>query len=688
MKTSWLRNPRKPFTDGILRKVLDVPTVVFLLACAGSNPAWAADPTPAELAEAHQWASEHIGAASQALPFSFAYDGRPARGLLGSWARKIERQNLDSRRTQHRLIFFEPKTGLEVSCVAVEYADFPAVEWTVYFTNLATNNLPLLEEIQALDTRMGNLGETVLHHWRGDSNTPESYQPLARALAPGESKWFAPEGGRPSNGAFPYFNLQHPGGGRMLAVGWPGQWSATFTRELDGRLRLLAGQERVRVSLRPGEQIRTPLMVSFFWQGTDVVRAQNLWRRWMLEHNLPRPGGQPPAPMMAFCSGGFFEGLKVSEASERQFIDILAREHIRLDYWWMDAGWYPCDAWPRVGTWEPDPTRFPGGIKAVSDYAHGKGMKLILWFEPERVAGGTWLATNHPQWLLEGKLLNLGNPEARTWLTEHIDHFITEQGVDLYRQDFNMDPLELWRRHDAPDRQGLTENLHVQGYLAYWDELRRRHPGMLIDSCASGGRRNDLETLRRAVPLLRSDYQSFEGDPKFASGNQGHTYGLSSWIPYYGQGVYYNPEQYAYAVRSHFSPAFGMAVDARKKDIDWPLFRQLADQWRQVAGHMVGDYYPLTPYSLDEKEWIAWQFHSPKPGAGFVQAFRRSQSEEAGRTLVLRGLEPGVTYALTDLDTNTVRKMTGGELMQQGLAVAIKSKPGALLLRYEPKSGN
>ena len=687
MKMTRFRKPRKPRANGLFLRLLGARAVGCLLAGACVTLAWAGDPTPAELGEAHRWTADHLGLDSQEPPFSFTYDGRPAREQLRSWARKVEHQPLDDRRVRHRLTFFEPKTGLEVSCVAVEYADFPAVEWTLSFKNLATNNLPILEEIQALDTRIASPGELVLHHWRGDSNTPESYQPLALALAPGESKRFAPEGGRPSNGAFPYFNLQHAGGGRMLAVGWPGQWSATFARALDGGLRLWAGQERVRLALRPGEQIRTPLMVSFFWQGTDVVRAQNLWRRWMLEHNLPRTGGRPPVPQLAFCSGGFFDGLKVSESSEKLFIDALMRERILLDYWWMDAGWYPCDAWPRVGTWEPDPTRFPQGIKAVSDYAHGKGMKLILWFEPERVAEGTWLATNHPEWLLEGKLLNLGNAEARTWLTEHIDRFITEQGVDLYRQDFNMDPLELWRRHDAPDRQGLTENLHVQGYLAYWDELRRRHPGMLIDSCASGGRRNDLETLRRAVPLLRSDYQSFEGDPKFASGNQGHTYGLSSWIPYYGQGVYYNPEQYAYAARSHFTPAFVMAMDVRKPNLDWPLYRQLAEQWRQMAGHMLGDYYPLTPYSLDEKNWIAWQFHSPGQGAGVVQAFRRSGSEETGKTLVLRGLESGVTYAVTDLEAKTVRNLTGAELMQPGLTVELKSQPGALLLRYEPKSG-
>jgi alpha-galactosidase len=92
----------------------------------------------------------------------------------------------------------------------------------------------------------------------------------------------------------------------------------------------------------------------------------------------------------------------------------------------------------------------------------------------------------------EGRLLNLGNDDARAW---------PEQGIDLYRQDFNMDPLRAWRRNDAADRQGITEIKHVTGYLAYRDELRRRHPNMLIDSCASGGGRNDLEPCAAVCSL-------------------------------------------------------------------------------------------------------------------------------------------------------------------------------------------
>ena len=85
-----------------------------------------------------------------------------------------------------------------------------------------------------------------------------------------------------------------------------------------------------------------------------------------------------------------------------------------------------------------------------------------------------------------------------------------------------MDPLAYWRAADVPDRQGITEIRYVTGLLAYWDELRRRRPDMLIDTCASGGRRNDLETLRRAVPLWRSDY-AFEPVRRIAeSATTGH----------------------------------------------------------------------------------------------------------------------------------------------------------------------
>jgi alpha-galactosidase len=658
-----------------------------------SQFAMAVSPSPDEMAEARRWAAAHFESPAAGQPaqpfFAFTYDGKAAAELLKTSERKQTEKKLDPQRTQRTLLWTDPKTGLEVRCTAVEYADFPVVEWTVFLRNTGKTDTPIIENIQALNARWERPdgGEFVLRGIKGDFCAPDSYEPYETVLGPNAAQKFAPWGGRPTNGLFPYYSLTMPGGGVMLAVGWPGQWATSFARDAGKALQITAGQELTHLRLKPGEEIRTPLVVLLFWKGNDVARSQNLWRRWMLAHNLPRPGGKPLRPMYEYCSGGFFEGLKVSEASEKLFLDVLGKERIHLDYWWMDAGWYPCDpeGWIRTGTWEVDAKRFPKGIRAVSDYAHAKGVKLIVWFEPERVVANTWLANNHPEWLLGGTLLNLGDPRARLWLTNHVDKILTEQGIDLYRQDFNMDPLAYWRKNDPPDRQGITENLHVQGYLAYWDELLRRHPGMLIDSCASGGRRNDLETLRRAVPLLRSDYQSFTGEAHYAAGNQGHTYGLSSWIPFYGQGVYDNP-QLEYYVRSHMCPSFSICLDVRKAGLNWDRYRRLVDQWRKVADYFLGDYYPLMPYSLGEDRWIAWQFDCPERGEGVVQAFRRVQSPYESIRVKLRGLEPGAVYVLTNLDLAGATEMTGRELTDKGLAIAISSQPGSVVLTYKKKA--
>jgi hypothetical protein len=185
-----------------------------------------------------------------------------------------------------------------------------------------------------------------------------------------------------------------------------------------------------------------------------------------------------------YWNGPYFPNLITSAAGEKEHLDRYLEESLKPDWWWNDAGWYVNNGnWHNTGTWEGDTKRYPNGLRGLNDYAHAKGMQTIVWFEPERVTPSTWLADTHPEWILGGSnggLLNLGNPQAWNWLTNHVDKFLTEQGIDHYRQDFNLDPLSYWRKNDTEDRQGITEIKHVTGHLAFWDELRRRHPDMLI----------------------------------------------------------------------------------------------------------------------------------------------------------------------------------------------------------------
>ncbi len=630
---------------------------------------------PAEMQQRDQWSKQHLSDTQAQMPFSFVYGDQPSEKLLAEWPRTQKRKRLDASRSQLTVTWTDAKNGLEVRCISVEYSDFPAIEWTVYFKNTGKQNTPIFRDIRSLDTlfQKTDSRDFILNGNKGDYYVREGYEPTRRVLKPNTTHNFAPDGGRPTNGAngWPYYNIQWSDGGVMMAIGWPGQWASSFIRDDQNGLRIVAGQELTHLSLKPGEQIRTPLMALLFWQGADLVRAQNLWRRWFMTHNIPKINGKPPAPIAQMQLSPACKG---SEQEQWREARSFAEAGIDIDVYWNDAGWYPCGAdpsWPLTGTWEVDRVRYPRGFKPLADWIHARGKKLIVWFEPERIGDpNSWLPKNHPDWILGGALLNMGHPEAQKWVLEHTDNFMRENGIDYYRQDFNIDPLSFWRANDAPDRQGITENLHVQGYLAFWDELRRRHPGMLIDSCASGGRRNDMETLRRAVPLLRSDYQP----AKDWEAQHGQTYGISSWIPYYGSGVY-SVEKYP--ARSYYMPAFGLGGNQ-----DMKKAKALYDECRIVAPLMLGDYYPLTSYTLAPERWIAWQFDRPEQGDGVIQAFRHDTSEENTKRFRLCGLDRDAQYELTNFDTEGTTRVSGKELMEKGLVVTISDQPGVAIITY------
>ncbi len=337
----------------------------------------------------------------------------------------------------------------------------------------------------------------------------------------------------------PFFNLETGGQGLIGAVGWTGNWAAQFDRGGDGRLWLAAGMQRTHLKLLPGESIRTPRILLLFWRG-DRLESQNLLRRFLLAHHSPR------APVAAGRLPVFYGSWgELHEKTQLQAIRWFVDNKIPIDVFWIDAGWYgdkpfqegSTDAnsqwWKYTGSWRPNKITYPRGLKPIGQLLRCNKLGFLLWIEAERVYRGTDLEREHPEWLLgpqgDNFLVNLGNPAARRGITDIVSSLICEGGLTWYRQDFNTDPENFWGAADAPDRVGMTEIRYIEGLYAFWDALVARHPGLMIDNCASGGRRLDLETISRSVALWRSDFQC---RPDFnPAGMQGQTYGLSSWIP-------------------------------------------------------------------------------------------------------------------------------------------------------------
>ena len=667
-----------------------------LLACQAPT-ALAVAPTADELAAESTWVKEQLLQATKAPPFSFKYGSDKPSAFYKSWDRKASEKKLDDNRTEHVITWTHKTSELEVRCVAVTYSDFPVVEWTVYFKNLGKTATPLLQDIQGLDLTLRDSAKYVLHGIKGDFCTADSFEPFQLELTEDFSKKFAPYpySGKSSDGpdGWPYHNLQTADGGMIIAVGWPGQWESSFTRLGAKGLKVTAGQQLTHLVLEPGEEIRTPLIALLFYKGDDVVRAQNLWRRWYLAHVIPQVDGKPQGPLKQIQVSG----------NDPSYAQSFLDAGVQIDLCWRDAGgantWYPSDKgpyapkegepnnqWLNTGTWDIDRNKYPDGFKPFSDWCHKNGIEFLLWFEPERVGSRETFLGQHPEWLLPatdmtvGDIFNLGNPEALAWLIDHIDGMIKSEGLDWYREDMNGNgPLTAWRAADAENRQGITENFYVQGHLKFWDEIVRRNTGLSIDSCASGGRRNDLETMRRSVPLLRSDFQFPGSQQNVFDGNQCQTYGLSSWLPFQGTGCYlYEP----YELRSFYLPLFGMGgLAPENHEAQVTAYKEC----EQVAPSMLlGDYYPLTPYSLAPDVWIGWQFNRPEVGQGAVQVFRRQDAKESSVRLKLQGLDPNAEYEVTDLDKGTTVH-SGKSLMDDGLQVELEPRSAAIFL-YKPKA--
>ena len=649
-----------------------------------------------ERGTAHTWFEERFGADASKLPFSFTVGGEKSTDVLQRSKVDSQTEQVGENQTKRTITWTDEKTQLETKVVAVQYADFPNVEWTVHFKNIGAGDSPIIADVEAIDVSQAVPAEasTILHHLKGSRAAPNDFEPYEMGLTMRTAATFRSAGGRGTNGSWPFFNVNWGDQGLIVVMGWPGQWNLTLERDGAGALAIRGGQENTHFKLHAGETARTPLVVVQWYEG-DWVRGQNVWRRWMVAHNVPKVDGKPPKSQLVACSSHQFgEMINANEENQKQFIDRYLEEKFPLAYWWMDAGWYENDGvWTTTGTWEVDKKRFPNGLRAITDHGREKGVKAIVWFEPERVAPNSWLYRERPQWLLappknpgdqlydeNWRLLNLGNEEAREWLISHINGLIKSQGIDLYRQDFNMDPVLYWRNGEPADRQGIAENHYVSGYLAYWDALLAANPGLRIDTCASGGRRLDLETLRRSVPLVRSDCL-FE-----PTSQQAHTYGLSLWLPYHGTGTLVGKSAIGqnttegvndYDFRSHMASSVTACWDMRDKSLNYDALRKLTGELATVAPFYQADYYPVTPHTLATSDWIAWQFNRPETGEAVVQAFRRQDSPEPEQLLKLEGLDPNAEYRIQTLGADQTWKSKGSELMDHGLEAKLPEKRSA-----------
>lgn len=179
----------------------------------------------------------------------------------------------------------------------------------------------------------------------------------------------------------------------------------------------------------------------------------------------------------------------------------------------IDDGWFAGRHNDRagLGDWWPDPGKFPEGLVPLAQRIRQLSMQVGLWVEPEMVNPDSQLYREHPDWVLgvagrpalQGRnqlVLDLSRPEVTAYLLERLDNLVGELGLSYLKWDHNRPLAEPAGLEGRPAARS-----QVLAFYRLVDELRRRHPGLEVESCASGGGRIDLGAMEHCQRVWASD---------------------------------------------------------------------------------------------------------------------------------------------------------------------------------------
>ena len=654
------------------------------------------------------------------IPVSFVYGDERHDGLGG-----LELISASCNETASEKILqavFSLDRDVELKVDALFNKEFGETEYTVWVENKGTSPSKELKDIYSAVIPFKG-GDAVLRGCLGDHvNKYADYQtPLKDTLVS-----FVSSNGRATHIVFPYFDLVHGDGGTLLAIGWAGTWQAEFSNEGGETLWKAGNCNDFDSVIMPGEKVRSALVVMLPYKGRDRDDATNLWREWFLKYNMPSADaeGNMIQPFSTTCFASD-TGLPNSDGSisERFYtwkrtLERLVYEEVKPDFRWFDAGWYldprgntvPSDWYGTVGTWELDTLKWPGKTFLESNEAcHKEGMKVLVWFEPESVCDVEDLAKNYgynPEWADFNRgnryTNNLGNHDCLEWTLGRITKMMGENGVDLFREDNNSNPVKAWTGFDAKEvektglpRKGITENLAIQGHYELWDRIidfcARNGKCTFIDNCASGGGRNDIESLRRSLPFMRSD-----ADRTTTALRLSMTTSYCRWIPFHGANTKESKGELEpgveggstfYITRASWLPVYNISeVFTHDVHMDYDRLRATFGEWKKYNHFLIKDMYPLTPWHRhdDDSSWTAIAWHDRETDEAVLQAFRQETCEEPSYTAVLKFLKPDRKYSLTNEDTGEVKTLTGAELSSSGLEIVLPEPKSSAIWHIVP----
>ena len=308
-----------------------------------------------------------------------------------------------------------------------------------------------------------------------------------------------------------------------------------------------------------------------------------------------------------------------------------------------------------------------------------KGVEVGIWFEPEMISPESELYKQHEDWVIRSRsyeptmsrnqlVLDLSNPEVCTYLVEAVSRILASGEITYVKWDMNRHLTDLGSVYLGKKSQGELSHRYVLGLYSILEELTKRFPKVLFESCSSGGGRFDAGMLYYMPQTWASDNTDAVCRLKIQHGTSilfpAITMGAHvSAVPNHQVGrVAALETRYAVAAAGNL----GYELDFQKlSQEEMEVIKKQIAEYKQLRRTIqFGKYYRLAnPF---EENQASWNFVS-EDGTQIIFVHVQVLARAAYRipVLRLRGLEPKSDYR--NIETGEI--FGGDELMYGGITI-------------------